>query len=68
MKRIINKKQKNAMKSPYLGIFCRKEPIDMGALEYLCLYYIYIKINNNPKVIINIKICAKQDSNLRVLR
>ena len=27
-----------------------------------------IKINNNPKVIINIKICAKQGSNLRSLR
>jgi hypothetical protein len=26
------------------------------------------KINNNPKVIINIKICAKQDLNLRILR
>ena len=27
-----------------------------------------IKITNNPKVIINIKICAKQGSNLRILR
>ena len=27
-----------------------------------------IKINNNPKVIINIKICAKQGLNLRILR
>ena len=30
--------------------------------------WIRVKINNNPKVIINKKICAKQGSNLRILR
>lgn len=30
---MINKKQKNAIKSPYLGIFCRKERRDIVVIE-----------------------------------
>jgi hypothetical protein len=30
---MINKKQKNAIKSPYLGIFCRKERMDIVVIE-----------------------------------
>jgi hypothetical protein len=30
---MINKKQKNAIKSPYLGIFCRKECRDIVVIE-----------------------------------
>ncbi len=53
----IKRKQKKAIKSPYLGIFCRNERRDILVSEYL--YYvnnIIQKINNNPKVIINVNI------------
>ena len=39
---MINKKQKNAIKSPYLGIFCRKERRDIVVPGYL--YYTNNKI------------------------
>ena len=37
-------------------------------MAYIYRVHVGIKVNNNPKVIINIKICAKQGSNLRILR
>jgi hypothetical protein len=40
---MINKKQKNAIKSPYLGILCRNERMDMIVIE--TLYYTSNKIN-----------------------
>jgi len=45
---MLNKKQKKAIKSPYLGMFCMNERMDIFVEEYL--YYINNNININNKI------------------
>ena len=65
-----SRKSANLEKSASLERCISLVVVHVGDVNYfsVVLSCLGIKINNNPKVIINKKICAKQGLNLRILR